>query len=1241
MKELRVEVVDFADDTRWSWRLLDEKGAFLADHDVDLDVRASEYSGFVDLHSFVRWNLDMDSTPGDAQALVSRIGDWIRTEAWGAIGDAILAAAKNEPVTVLVAVPPAAEILLFRPFELAFVLDPAPGALDVSLVLDIENPDRGPQPDKRQIGDRLRMLALFSAPTDQAALDIRHERHELRRLVQRVALAAERAVELRVLQYGVTRDLLVDVLEQGDSWDLIHFSGHGLPEGLVLEHPDGKADVIPSSEFADLLRPARAQLKLVTLSSCESGAMSAAQAMHLLGIADAKDLRELTQRSQDGAVDSALPGVAQRLTEQLGCAVLAMRYPVDDGFAVDLSADLYEGLLAHQQTLTRALQRTLKKATDKGRNGISLATPALFGTPALDLKLDPPHGKPATFSASRSKLAYFEPEPEHFVGRVRQLANASSALAPKSDHRAVVFHGMAGAGKTSCALELAYRHEEHRFEAMAWHRAPNDGENIEGALAQFAISLETQLEGLEFAYLVDDVDRLKLFLPRLRSLMAERSLLIVLDNVESLLADDGKWRDERWALVIDALISHNGLSRLVLTSRKSPATLLDRPEVLVQSIDSLTASESALLARQLPNLGPLMTDGAGLDQEVARKLVRRTLEIVQGNPKLIELADRQAADVNLLKARIEEADEAWADQADLGKFFVTGQPDDEIEAEDFLHILERWTHGIAATLPEDSRLAFQVLCCLEPNDRRLDLSGLAMSIIWKDLERTGDPPDPGPTFVSIAAQGLIDIETRGEVEIYKAHPAVEEAERKVVKEDVRHAVDMAMGMVWSRIHQQGTKDEDTRAVVYSGLAAAPYLFRLGYIESAAGCLARAVALDPAPHTVAAALPQLHRAVALTEGTAVEHRARAALLRARSAQHSGDDMIPELRESIQLARDDNDLATAEVLRDDLFNELLRQHRLKELEEELDAPVDPEVEARFGVWSQVAREVQRLQLIHRLGKDEMVLTESGQLMARLEEIDPAESSDGEIDVPRWNVRETVLGTARSAAMALKKWDLALELNAAIRKSERERGAPKVEQAMTDFSDHGPLLELDRIDEAEQMLRRVRRTLEEANDVRRLGSLFDAWAILEHRRGRLDSAITFGQRALRVAYRFGEPDSINNSHHNLANHLIFAKRAPGEILVHRLAETLISYQTGSGDYPGDLRVLKAALSMTDEAEIPDSFEALCERLWASSEVEFDRLFAQLPQRTPSGAAALAAILDDASRPGEGPGPTPTQGG
>jgi hypothetical protein len=84
-------------------------------------------------------------------------------------------------------------------------------------------------------------LALFSLPPAGSPLNLRRERQMLQSLVRQLSRAAGLAVELRVLQYGVTRDSLRDALQEGDGWDVVHFSGHGLPGSLILESREGSA----------------------------------------------------------------------------------------------------------------------------------------------------------------------------------------------------------------------------------------------------------------------------------------------------------------------------------------------------------------------------------------------------------------------------------------------------------------------------------------------------------------------------------------------------------------------------------------------------------------------------------------------------------------------------------------------------------------------------------------------------------------------------------------------------------------------------------------------------------------------------------------------------------------------------------------------------------------------------------------------------------------------------------------
>jgi len=62
----------------------------------------------------------------------------------------------------------------------------------------------------------------------------RRERYELVQLVREIA-AGGRSADVRVLQYGVTRRRLREVLEEAEGWDVIHISGHGAPGELMLE----------------------------------------------------------------------------------------------------------------------------------------------------------------------------------------------------------------------------------------------------------------------------------------------------------------------------------------------------------------------------------------------------------------------------------------------------------------------------------------------------------------------------------------------------------------------------------------------------------------------------------------------------------------------------------------------------------------------------------------------------------------------------------------------------------------------------------------------------------------------------------------------------------------------------------------------------------------------------------------------------------------------------------------------
>ena len=167
MTELRLEVREFRDLTRWRWVLTDTAGGFLADHEVRLDPRSWEFEAFADLRYYVSWHAAPDRYHDDQRLIAAGVAAWAGAHVLGpGVADALMRAARRAPVTVQVIVPPEARDLLFRPLELANVGGPL-ARHGITLVMHTAS-SRGQAP----AGDRLRVLGLFSLPegTDPAGL---------------------------------------------------------------------------------------------------------------------------------------------------------------------------------------------------------------------------------------------------------------------------------------------------------------------------------------------------------------------------------------------------------------------------------------------------------------------------------------------------------------------------------------------------------------------------------------------------------------------------------------------------------------------------------------------------------------------------------------------------------------------------------------------------------------------------------------------------------------------------------------------------------------------------------------------------------------------------------------------------------------------------------------------------------------------------------------------------------------
>jgi len=1168
---LSLQMVDVADGFHWRWLLTEEAtGQPLANHTVDLDPSSAEAVAFADLYQHLRWNAVPDRRVTSETELVAQVGTWIGREVLGVhVGRAIVDAA---PVTVRVWVPPEAEFMLFSPLELAYVDGVSLAARgEVSLAFELG----GTASVKGPVADRLRMLAVFSLPTGTSALALRRERYALSRLIRRIAARERRMVELQVLQYGVTRGRLKEVVEDG--WDLLHLSGHGGAGEFLLERADGSPDPVTTQDLVRMLRPTRRWVKLAVVSACQSASATSAEMLRWLRLNEqAEELEERANREAEGP---GLTAIAPELARQLDCAVVAMRYPVTDDFAIGLADEFYDRLLRRGHSLDAAFRRAVSEAAGPeptaARPAISVATPALFGTHAAGLQLRPPLGEPM-LDPARERMADFEPEPERFVGRVQTMAEASDALAPGSGRTTIVLYGMVGAGKTACALELAYRHQD-AFAALAWWRAPLREEAFGGALADLALALEKQLGDRGFAMVdkIGTVEQLERFLPRLRAMLESAGLLLVLDNLETLLTPAGGWRDPRWKSLVDALTGHRGESRVIMTSRIRPGGL----NALVLPVHALSRDETAALARELPHLRALLhTDAGPLRGEAQedRELVRRVLNIVQGNPELLKLADAAARNPEELAVCLAAAEQTGPDEGTLSAFLRSGTSD--LDANQFLDVLAQWTKSSLESLPEGAVLLLRILCYLEDQDRWSSVIEHNWASVWRRLDYPGDAPDLSATLDILAAAALVNAEWVNDVGVrYRLHPGIIESVNATTDAAEGSVIDTELAACWTMAARTAFQREDAEIssmIAYASLAAVPYLIRIHEWDTAVSLLENTMLRDPSPRIGEPVVAHLRRIVDIT------HAADGLAVLADALFDSDPAEAERLNRALLQQDFDNKDYPLAVTRAgslaDLLDHAGRPSEALVLAEEMSVYIR---HTRIGPWGQLGAQCRRLRILASLGEHEHVLEEVVRLRAAMNRLPDIEEDGTTGNAAPWKIREATLAIGHRSAQALERWSESLALNAEILASKRRRNASALDMVVTRFNDHFSLAALGRVNEAEEVVLAYQLAAEQHGHIAMLAEAFVARAHLEARCGHLDAAAALEATALRYLYLQPNPRKIFIAHHNLANHLRpdtdpIAQRA------HRIAATVLARLTGSAhDLDRSMRMLTTELREAEQ--------------------------------------------------------------
>src|SRR5215472_2241290 len=213
-----------------------------------------------------------------------------------------------------------------------------------------------------------------------------------------------------------------------------------------------------------------------------------------------------------------------------------------------------------------------------------------------------------------------------------------------------------------------------------------------------------------------------------------------------------------------------------------------------------------------------------------RALAARVLAAAQGHPKLLELADGQAADPDRLAALLGSAGQEWQRRgiAPDGLFTsASGEP--TAGAADYAAILGSWTRQVADGLPQPAHVMFGLLCCLEEPDRIPIVIEGNWADLWQRLTLPGDPLAMAAALEPLTSQGLAATVTDsdGDLAGFVVHPGVAAAGRAQAGEEFQAAVDREAAIFWNTAFQQALEQEIGWLIVRAGRAAVPYLLGLG------------------------------------------------------------------------------------------------------------------------------------------------------------------------------------------------------------------------------------------------------------------------------------------------------------------------------------------------------------------------------------------------------------------------------
>lgn len=1204
------------------FRLLDAHGSQLTYHHTDFkNISVSHRQGLFDLRNYLRLYVE----EGKEKAAVAEIGVCIAEDVLGQDIFTKLWESESQR-TLRIQLPGASEeenhlvaALARVPWEIAKPKADAETLGERNLLVRVVHDMQAPTSRPVELApESLRVLFVFAEARGSRPLGARKERRELLRLFEK-EIYPQRRVVAHFLTHGVTRERLIDQIQQHNGYHVVHWSGHGNLNLLELAKPGGAKDLLSGGELLDLFADAGGFLpRLVFLSACHSG--------DILRVKDWKDFLAVAQGKEPGTKESetkdldlqvqpGFTGTAHALLHGGVPSVVAMRYTVGDDYARELAVEFYRALLAHPQpkTATAALTLARQALLDGKKHDLARfavcdhATPVLYGAEQPGLKLVKGRSPEANPRSPRlHQIAELTTAShEHFVGRTWELAGLGSDFIGSSTGTEVkpvaVITGLGGMGKTALVAE-ALALWETRFDWVLLYQAKPNALGFDATLRDIDLKLRGEEKQQYYnhiqKYPADAIyrdpsaeftgpGRQKRLTQNLVRALRDEAILLVLDNFETNLkpqpepssvagqpvwaCQDPAW-DECLALLAQELAGSP--SRVLITSRKPLAALADGagyPALL----GPLPPSEAALYLRAHPALSRMVF---GIDEK-EKLLAQRLLNASRFHPLLMDRLARLAANALLRPQLLQALDtlEQTKDFAQLPALFAT-TPGGTKE-------LDYLNDALAASLdqlirdasPDARRLLWLIAVANEPVSLEL-LEG-----VWSS---DASPPCPEiqPLLHHLVGVGLVTEEREGPDDAnpdLTCHELVRERIRAWMAQQPRdrgewteNAIRLAYAERLEAVFS-GLQHQNMTVALQAGSRAVVYCVQAGAWDRLGGFTSRLVTSTRNPRLLEGLIPHLQTAADSAAAGRPRWRCLCYLADALAVGGRPDASLPFYEQAATLARAAAeaggeserqawaDLAWitgnwAHALRNVGQMDAARQWNLESAEAEKQAGT-PQVHV-------IGSELEALRIDILQGQVETALPE---VEARLAQVavwwQRHRSGQPVPEAPNAEMLARAyigaLDIATDADFARQDWASALRRIDVALEVNRALQRPAEDIARDRMNRAVVLGRLDRFGEARAELEACLSLLQ--NDPARSARVLGSLANLFDGQGDVAQAITQQRRALALREQLPDPLDLAISHENLANYLDRhgAPAALAESPRHRLAALIYRLIAGLG--------------------------------------------------------------------------------